>query len=94
MSGGTKAQNDEWLTDAEPAQYPTAYVVVPAPGSYGDRTRVMSSHRTAAAAVKAARRASSDMFRAVARESYRRRGDEWLRKYDEVSPIVGGEVVS
>ena len=32
----------------------TTYFVTPAPGHYGDRARVISSHRTLAAARKAA----------------------------------------
>lgn len=35
---------------------PTTYFVVPKPGHYGDRTRVVSSHRTYEAARRAATR--------------------------------------
>lgn len=64
------------------------FVVVPAPGHYGDRTTVISSHSTAEAARKAAATASGSVFRAVAREATKRKGDEWLRVYEETSPVV------
>lgn len=66
----------------------TAYVVVPAPGNYGDATTVMSAHRTAEAARRAAKRATGGPFRAVARASALVRGATWLRVYEETSPIA------
>jgi hypothetical protein len=45
----TTATRTEQTTDAD-----TYYVVVDAPGHYGDRTRVMSTHRTLDAARRAA----------------------------------------
>lgn len=66
----------------------TAYVVVPDSGSYGDTTTVMSAHRTAEAARRAAKRATGGLFRAVARISPRARGATWLRVYEETSPLA------
>lgn len=60
----------------------TTYFVVPAPGHYGDRARVVSSHRTRAAAL-AARGPGY-----VVREGGKRRGDEWLRAYEATYPSV------
>lgn len=52
------------------------YFVVPAPGHYGDRARVISSHHTLAAA----RKESSQGY--VVRVGALRKGDEWLRVYE------------
>lgn len=60
----------------------TEYFVVDAPGTYGDRSRVWSSHRTAEAA---RRRAGAG---GVVRAGHKRKGDEWLRVYEETYPIV------
>jgi len=57
------------------------YVVVPAPGRYGDETRVISSHRTL---IAAARQCGDG---GVVRAAALRRGDRWLRVY-EMSPIL------
>ena len=57
---------------------PTLFVVVPAPGHYGDRTRVLSSHRT----LRAALRAAGPGY--VVRRSTASKGSEWLRVYDQV----------
>lgn len=64
------------------------YVVVPAPGHYGDSTTVISSHHTPEAARKAAQAASGGTFRAVARAAHKSKGDTWLRVYEESSPEV------
>lgn len=58
------------------------YFVVPAPGYYGDRARVLSSHRTSDAARRAAGRGY------VVRAGEKRRGDEWLRAYEGIYPVV------
>lgn len=58
--------------------------VVPAPGHYGDETRVLSAHYSTAAALRAARR----MGGAVARRGSMVRGDRWLRVYEETYPVV------
>lgn len=76
------------LTETPSRSKATAYVVVPDSGSYGDSTRVMSAHRTAQAARRAAARASGGLFRAVARISPRARGATWLRVYEETSPLA------
>jgi len=60
----------------------TTYIVVPAPGHYGDRTRVMSSHRT----VKAALRNAGPGY--VVRACAASKGSEWLRCYDQIFPEV------
>lgn len=60
----------------------TAYFVVPAPGHYGDRSRVLSSHRTA----KAARRAAGAGY--VVRQGALRKGAEWLRSSEQHYPIA------
>lgn len=63
----------------------TTYVIVPAPGHYGDSDRVYSAHSSAASARRALRKAG---HRFVCRESYLHRGDKWLRVYEETSPIA------
>ena len=55
----------------------TNYFVVPAPGHYGDRARVLSSHATLAAARKAAGRGYTVRIGTL------RKGDNWLRVYEE-----------
>jgi len=62
----------------------TAYVVLPAPGYYGDTTRVLSAHRTLAAALRAARRG----YHCVVRASTQRKGSTWYRDFDHNHPIV------
>lgn len=59
-----------------------AYFVAPAPGHYGDRARVISSHTTSAAARKAATRGY------VARVGALRKGQEWLRSSESVYPLA------
>ena len=56
----------------------TRYIVVPAPGHYGDRTRVISSHHTAAAAIRAAAGKSWAVY-----EGDETKGEEWLRVYEQ-----------
>ena len=62
----------------------TMYFVVPAPGHYGDRTRVVSSHRTLAAAEKAATSGY------VARIGALRKGSQFLRSDEAVYPEASG----
>ncbi len=64
------------------AKTQTKYFVVPAPGHYGDRAQVYSSHRSFAAARKAAGSG------AVIRQGSHRKGDLWLRVYEETYPIA------
>jgi hypothetical protein len=56
----------------------TRYIVVPAPGHYGDRTRVLSSHRTVASARKAASGKGWAIY-----EGHETKGAEWLRVYEQ-----------
>jgi hypothetical protein len=60
----------------------TTYIVVPAPGHYGDRTRVMSSHRT----LRAALRAAGPGY--VVRASSASKGDTFLRCYEQTAREV------
>lgn len=60
----------------------TEYFVVPAPGHYGDRARVISSHRTREAAARAAKGGY------VVRRGGLRKGAEWLRVYEQTYPEV------
>lgn len=62
----------------------TNYVVVAAPGYYGDRTVVQSTHRT----LEAARRAAGNGHYAIYRSTLGR-GTEWLRVYCEGSRVEG-----
>jgi hypothetical protein len=60
----------------------SAYFVTPAPGHYGDRARVISSHATLAAARKAATAGY------VARAGNKRKGDEWTRAAESIYPVA------
>jgi hypothetical protein len=60
----------------------TQYFVVPAPGHYGDRARVISAHAT----VAAAKRAATSGY--VARVGCLRKGSEWLRSSEQIYPAV------
>lgn len=60
----------------------TQYFVTAAPGYYGDRARVISSHRTLAAARKAATAGY------VVRVGALRKGAEWLRSSEQVYPVI------
>lgn len=71
------------MTTTQQTETTPRYIVVPAPGHYGDRTRVISSHGTLRAAQRACRTTG-----ACVRQSYHRAGDVWLRVYEEGSPIV------
>ena len=59
-----------------------AYFVTPAPGHYGDRARVISSHATLAAARKAATAGY------VVRVGAKRKGDEWTRASESIYPAA------
>lgn len=59
-----------------------AFFVVPAPGHYGDRARVISSHATR----EAARKAATSGY--VARVGALRKGQEWLRSSESVYPLA------
>jgi hypothetical protein len=61
----------------------TSYFVVPSPGHYGDRATVVSSHRTAGAAQRAAGAGYE------VRVGAKRRGDTWLRAYCATYPLAG-----
>ena len=56
----------------------TRYFIVPAPGHYGDRARVQSSHSTLALAWRAA------IHGETVRRGEKRKGDEWLRCYEDI----------
>lgn len=58
------------------------FFVVPAPGHYGDSARVISSHAT----LRAARRMATAGY--VVRTGEKRRGNIWLRSYEELYPIA------
>lgn len=60
----------------------TKYFIVEAPGTYGDRGHIWSSHRTLAAAKKNCGTGS------VVRAGSLKRGDKWLRVYEQTYPIV------
>lgn len=59
------------------------YIVVSAPGYYGDTTRVMSSHRTARAALRAAGQGY-----VVRRCETARKGDVFFRSSEALCPVV------
>jgi hypothetical protein len=56
-------------------------MLVPAPGHYGDRARVLSTHAT----LEAARRAKGARSHVCIREAdaSARKGDVWLRVYEQ-----------
>lgn len=58
------------------------YFVVAAPGHYGDRTRVISSHRS----LVAAKRNATAGF--VVREGSLTKGDEFLRSSESIYPVA------
>lgn len=60
----------------------TTHFVVPAPGHYGDRARVVSSHRSLAAAKRAAGAGY------VVREGSLVKGSEWLRSSEAIYPVA------
>jgi hypothetical protein len=53
------------------------YFIAPAPGHYGDRASVCSSHRTLDAAKKAATKGWAIY------KGDKRKGQEWLRVYEQ-----------
>lgn len=61
----------------------TAYFLVPAPGHYGDRAKVLSSHRTLDAARRAAKWSGTCI-----RVGEKVRGQEWLRVYEQTYPLA------
>lgn len=61
-----------------------AYFIVDAPGHYGDRSRVYSSHRSLAAAIKARGTDST----VVVRKGALRKGSTWLRASEAIYPIA------
>jgi hypothetical protein len=68
----------------------TTYFVVPAPGYYGDRATVISSHRTLRAALRAARLLGNHVS-FVVRCGPLRRGHQWLRSMEQHYPPALGE---
>jgi hypothetical protein len=58
------------------------YVVVSAPGTYGDTDRVYGDYDTADQAL------AKCPPRFVVRESPHVKGDRWLRVYEQTSPLV------
>ena len=61
----------------------TKYFLVAAPGYYGDRTRVISSHRTLDAARRAARGLNAAIY-----AGEQKRGSEWLRVYEQFHSAI------
>lgn len=55
----------------------TRYFITPAPGYYGDKTVVFSSHATLEAARKAAKKGAAIW------KGDKRKGSEWLRVYEQ-----------
>lgn len=63
----------------------TSYIIVSAPGHYGDSSRVISAHRSLAAA----RRRAADIGPSVCvRSSGRCKGDRWLHAYEQGDSIL------
>lgn len=62
----------------------TNYFLVPAPGYYGDKARVLSAH----AELKAARGAARQCPGLVVRVGKMEAGDRWLRAYEEIYPVA------
>lgn len=62
------------------------YFVVLSPGYYGDKTFVRSSHKSVSLAWKAAKRGGASLF--TVRMGDKKIGDEWLRTYEQIYPIV------
>lgn len=60
----------------------SVYFLVPAPGHYVDRAKVLSSHASFAAARKARG------FGECVRVGEKRKGDEWLRVYESLYPVA------
>lgn len=58
------------------------FFVVPAPGRYGDKAKVYSSHRT----LEAARKAAGET--GVVRVGDMVKGDAWLRAYESTYPLA------
>ena len=58
------------------------YFVVPAPGHYGDKTTVISSHKSASAAKRAATKGY------VARIGSKKKGDEFTRAAESIYPVA------
>lgn len=58
---------------------PTSYFVVFAPGHYGNECKVLSSHHT----YNAALRAIADTTTLCVRQGHLRKGDTFLRIYEE-----------
>jgi len=58
------------------------FFVVPAPGRYGDKAKVYSSHRT----LEAARKAAGET--GVVRLGDMTKGDAWLRAYESTYPLA------
>ena len=63
----------------------TSYFVVAAPGHYGDRTRVVSSHKNATLAKRAARKLGPGF---VVREGGKKRGDVFVAASGSIFRIV------
>lgn len=76
------------MTNTNTSRLATSYFLVAAPGHYGDRSTVFSSHRTLAAARRAAGRGY------VVRIGGLRRGDEWLRSSEAIYPVAGAKEVT
>ena len=62
----------------------TVFFVVPAPGHYGDRCKVVSAHHT----LDAAKRAAALGF--VVRAGSLRKGTEFTRADEAIFPVKGG----
>lgn len=68
------------------------FFVVLAPDLYGDSgTRVVSSHKTLDAARRSAKMGPDSVVWFVVRQGNKKKGQEFLRVYESVYPIVGGD---
>lgn len=67
----------------------TSFFLVPRPGTYGDRTTVVSSHATLAAAQRAIRGHTDHL---CVRAGPFRKGERWHRVDEPLFPLVVDEV--
>lgn len=63
----------------------TTHFVTPAPGHYGDQTRVISSHKSVAAARRAAKASGSVQY--VVREGSLQKGHVFRRSAESIYPV-------
>jgi hypothetical protein len=75
--------------EGEPTADLPQYIVVPAPGHYGDRAKVVAAHASyREAARKVGKRKDLCVRAADAADAQAVAGGEWLRVYEQYNPIV------